>query len=178
MAGRADEDHGVADERLVVDAAVARGGADDSELERAVGDALDDRLRVEDEERDVQLRVQVGEAAEERREHDAARAGRGADLEDAGQLAGRALVEVGEDLVLEREQPLRRSVELEAGLGRLDAAAGAVEELRPEPLLERAHLEAHRRLRHAEALRGLGERLPLDDLAERLQLPRVHKWML
>ena len=74
VAGRAGEHDGVAEERLVLDAAVARRRADDAELQRAVGDALDDRLRVEDAERDVQRRVQLGELAEELREHDAARA--------------------------------------------------------------------------------------------------------
>ena len=59
VARRAGEDHRVAEERLVLDAAVARGRADDAQLERAVGDALDDRLGVEDAERDVQLRVQL-----------------------------------------------------------------------------------------------------------------------
>ena len=42
------------EERLVLDAAVARGSADDAQLEGALGDPLDDRLRVEDAERDVQ----------------------------------------------------------------------------------------------------------------------------
>ena len=73
------------------------------------------------------------------------------------------------------EQPLRAAVELEPGLGRLDAAAGAVEELRPEPLLERPHLQRDGGLGHPEALGRLRERLALDHLAERLQLTRVHK---
>src|SRR5204862_7461423 len=42
-------------------------------------------------------------------------------------------------------------------------------------LLQRTHLLADRRLRDAEPLRGSGERPPLDDLAERCQLSRVHK---
>ena len=80
-----------------------------------------------------------------------------------------------EQLLLEREQPLRAAVEPPPGLGRLDAAAGAVEELRAEPLLERADLEADGRLRDAEPLRRLREALPLDDGAERSELTRVHK---
>ena len=67
---------------------------------------------------------------------------------------------------------------MQPALGRLDAAAGAVEELRPEPLLERAHLELDRRLGDAELLGGERERLALDDLAERLQLAGVHKGSL
>ena len=135
--GRAGEDHRVVEERLVLDAAVPRRGADDAELERAVGDALDDGLRVEDAERDVQLRVRFGELAEELREHDPAGAGRRADLERALELAGRSLLQLADDLVLELEQPLRAAVEPKPGLGRLDPPPGAVEQLRPEPLLER-----------------------------------------
>jgi hypothetical protein len=48
MAGRADEDHLVAEERLERDRAVPPCGADDSELEPPVGDELDHRLRVGD----------------------------------------------------------------------------------------------------------------------------------
>ncbi len=86
--------------------------------------------------------------------------------------------DVVEHLLLEREQALRAAVEPRSGLGRLDAATGAVEELRPEPLLERAHLERDRRLGDAELLRGLRERPPLDDRAERGELARIHKRML
>ena len=123
----------------------------------------------------MQLRVRVRELAEELREDDAARAGRRADLERAVELAGRVLGELGDDLLLELQQPLGAAVELEPGLGRLDAAAGAVEELRPEPLLERPHLQRDGGLGDAEPLGRLGERLALDHLAERLQLTRIHK---
>ena len=74
----------------------------------------------------------------------------------------------------EREQPLGAAVEAKPGLGRLDPTPGAVEELCPEPLLERAHLQADGGLSHPEPLRRLRERPPIDDLAERLQLARVH----
>src|SRR5207248_3865698 len=67
------------------------------------------------------------------------------------------------------------AVEQQARLGRLDAPAGAVEEPLPEPLLERANLEAHRRLRDAEPLGRLREAPALDDRAEGRELPRVHK---
>ena len=86
--------------------------------------------------------------------------------------------DVVEHLLLEREQTLRAPVEPRAGLGRLDPPAGAVEELRAETLLERAHLERDGRLGDAELLRGLGERAPLDDCAECGELARVHKRML
>ena len=71
-----------------------------------------------------------------------------------------------------------RPVEPEAGFGRLDPAARAVEELRPEPLLERAHLQADGRLGDAEPLRRLAEAPPLDDGAEGRELTRVHKRIL
>ena len=70
-------------------------------------------------------------------------------------LAGDVL----EQLSLLREQPLRAPVEAPPGLGRLDAAARAVEELLPKPLLERADLEADRRLGDPEPLSGLGKLL-------------------
>ena len=154
---------------------MARSGADDAELQRAVGDALHDGLRVEDAERDVQRGVQLGELAQDLREDDATRAGRRADLERAVERAGRLVRELADDLRLECEQPLRGAVELEPALGRLDAAARAVQQLGAEALLERAHLERDRGLRDAELLRREGERLALDDLAECLQLPRIHK---
>ena len=46
-----------------------------------------------------------------------------------------------EQLLLQREQPLRAAVEPQPRLGRLDAPARAVEQLRAEPLLERANLQ-------------------------------------
>ena len=52
--------------------------------------------------------------------------------------------ELVEQLLLEREHPLRAAVQPQPGLGRLDPAAGAVEQLLAEPLLQRAHLLARR----------------------------------
>ena len=101
-----------------------------------------------------------------------------ADLEPAGELALDLLAELGEQLLLEREQALRAPVEAAAGLGRLDAPPRAVEQLQAEPLLERPDLEAHRRLGDAELLGRLGEAPPLDDGAERCKLARVHKQSL
>ena len=95
-----------------------------------------------------------------------------------GELVAALERDVGEHLLLEREQPLGAEVEPHPGLGRLDPAPGAVEQLRPEPLLERAHLEADRGLRDAEPLGRLGERAPLDDRAERCELARVHEQSL
>ena len=83
--------------------------------------------------------------------------------------------DVSEQLLLQGEHFLRRYVEAEARLGGLDSSARPVEELRPEPLLERADLEADRRLRYAEALGRLREALPLDHGAEGGKLTRIHK---
>ena len=143
MAGRAREDHLVAEERLERDRAVPAGGADDPELEPPVGDELDHRLRVGHGQLDAELGVVALELAEQQREHDRRRPGGGADLERAAERRI-GLGELVEQLLLEREHPLRAAVEAQPGLGRLDPAAGPVEQLRPEPLLERAHLLARR----------------------------------
>ena len=70
---------------------------------------------------------------------------------------------------------MRRPIEALPRLGRLDPAPGAVEQLRPEPLLERANLEADGRLRDPEPLRRLREALAVDDLAEGGELSRIHQ---
>src|SRR5581483_1459409 len=144
VAGRADEHDGVAEERLEGDPAMAPRRADDAELELAGGNALDDRLRVEDPKRHAQVGMMLGELAQELRDDDSARPGGGADLERPRQLLGALAADFGDDLLLEREQPLRTAVEAHPRLGRLDAAAGTVEELRAEALLECPHLQADR----------------------------------
>ena len=74
--GQADEDDLVAEEWLVGDRAVARGEADDAELELAACHPVDDRLRVRDREVNGHLGVRLGELAEKNRDDSAARAGR------------------------------------------------------------------------------------------------------
>ena len=81
------------------------------------------------------------ELAEQERHDDRGRARGGSELELAAELALTLAGELVEQLLLEREQALCAAVEAQAGLGRLDATARAVEELRAEPLLERPHLE-------------------------------------
>ena len=153
--------------------------ADDPELELAPRDLLDDALRVGDRERDVHARVELLELARGATGSTVPPGPVEAPISSApGQLALGLLAELGEQLLLQREQPLRAPVEAPAGLGRLDAAAGAVEQLVAEPLLERADLQAHGRLRDAELLRRLREASPLDDRAECGKLPRVHKQSL
>src|SRR5207247_11088692 len=83
-----------------------------------------------------------------------------------------------EQLPLDREHPLRGPVEPLAGLGRRDAPTRAVEQLGPEPLLERPNLKADRGLRDSKPPRGLGEAPAVDYLAERGALARVHKDIL
>ncbi len=178
MSGRAREDHLVVEERLELDRAMPARRADDAELELPGGDALDHGLRVRHGQRDLHTGVRALELAEQQRHDDRRRAGRRSEPELALELALPLAGELVEQLLLEREQPLRAPVEPQAGLGRLDAAAGAVEQLRAEPLLQRSHLERNGRLRDAQPLGGLREAAALDDGAEGGQLTRVHKHIL
>ena len=107
------------------------------------------------------------ELAEEERQHGRPRPGRAADLQPPRELPLGLARDVFEQLLLEREQALRAAVEPLPGLGRLDAATGAVEQPLPEALLERADLQADRGLRHAELLGRLRETPPVDHGAER-----------
>ena len=126
----------------------------------------------------MNARVVPLELGEDHRHDGAAGPGRCTELEAAGQLALGLLAELREQLLLHRKQTLRAAVEATAGLGRLDPASRPIEELQAEALLERADLEAHRRLRDAELLGGLREAAPLDDRAERRELSRIHKQSL
>ena len=119
------------------------------------------------------------ELAEEQRHDDRAPGPVDAPISElAGELALALAGELVEQLLLEREDALRAAIEAQSRLGRLHAAARAVEQLRAEPLLERAYLQRHRGLRDAEPLGRLREAAPLDDGAERCQLTRVHKQIL
>src|SRR5712692_5629315 len=132
MPRRAGEDDLVVEERLEGDAAVPASGPDDPELEVAAGDELDDGLRVEHRERHVELRVLRLELAEELGEHDPAGARGGADLERAAERALALAADLGDELLLEREQPPRAAVEPKPRFGRLDAPPRAIEKLRPK----------------------------------------------
>ena len=67
-------------------------------------------------QRDVQPRVQLLELAQELREHDPARAGRGADLERPRERRRTLHLDVCQQLLLERQDPLRSAIEPRAGL--------------------------------------------------------------
>ena len=157
---------------------VTAGGTDDPELEAAVGDEIDDRLGVVHLERDVQPRVPGEELAQEHGHDDCRRPGRSADRELARERALAVRGDLVQDLLLELQQPLGTAKQAQPGLGRLDAAARTVEQLRAQPLLERPHLQRDRRLRDAQALGGLGEAAALDDLAEGCKLACIHKQIL
>ena len=172
---RADENDLVSEEGLVDDRAVARGGADDAELQLSPSDPVDDRLRVGDREVDRHLGVRLGELTEEHGDDRASRSRRCAQSELTVQRPFGLPGDVLEQLPLLRQQPLRSTVEASPGLSRLDPAARAVEELLPEAVLERADLEAHRRLGDSEPLGCEREALALDDRAEGGQLPGVHQ---
>ena len=109
MAGRGDQNHLVAEEGLERDRAVPPGGADDTELEPPVGDELHDRLRVRDRRARHAVRVVALELAKQERQDDRRRPGRRADLERPAQRPLR-LAELLEQLLLEREHPLRAAV--------------------------------------------------------------------
>ncbi len=157
----------VAEERLERHAAMARRRADDAELELSAGDGVDHVLRVAHLQRDRHAGVVLLELAEEERQHRRARPGRAADLELARELAFLGARDLLQQLLLEREHPLGAPVEPEPGLGRLHPTTGPVEQPLPEPLLERPDLQAHRGLRHAQLLGGLGEAPAVDHRAER-----------
>ena len=178
MTRRADQHDLVAEERLEGDAAVAASRADDAELELSLRDPVDDGLRVGDRQSHAHVRMLFLELAEQERDDRAARARRSAELERARDRPFIIGVELFEQVLLGGEHTLSRCVETSPGLGRLDPATRAVEELPPEALLERADLQADGRLSDAEPLRRLGEALALDDGAERGKLTRVHKHSL
>ena len=175
MLGRAGEHDLVAEERLEHHSAVTSARAHDAKLELALGDAVDDRLRVGDREPNADLGVLLLELAEQERDDGAARPRRGAELERPRERALLVLGQILEEALLERQQSLGRRVQTQPCLGRLDAAARTVQELSPEALLQRPDLEADGRLGDAEPLRRLGEALALHHRAERRQLPRIHK---
>jgi hypothetical protein len=147
----------------------------DSELELTASDLLDDRVRVGHRQRHVDLRMEPLELAEQNREDAPAGPGGGTDLEPAVELTLGLLAELGKQLLLEPEQPLRTAIEAESGLGRLDSTAGAIEKLLADALLERPDLQADRGLRHSELVGSLREAPPLHDCAKGGELFRVHK---
>jgi len=154
VSGRDREHDLVPDERLELERAVPAQRADDAELELPLGDLLAHRLRVPDRERHVQLCVLALELAEKKRDEMRARTGGGADRERALELAA-----LGGDLVVELllqgEHALGAPVQPQACFRRLDPPARTVEQRLAEAVLEGSHLEADRRLRDAELLRGL-----------------------
>ena len=80
--------------------------------------------------------MQLLELPEDDGQNAPARPGRSADLEPALELALGLIAEIREQLLLERQQPLRSAVEPEPGLGRLDPAAGTVEKPLADALLQ------------------------------------------
>src|SRR4029450_6779166 len=108
------------------DAAMPSAGTDDAELEAALGDTIDDGLRVGDREPDAHLRMQFLELAEQQGHPGAARARRRAELQDAGERSLLIGLELFEQMLLECEQALRRGIEAQAGLGWLDGTGRRV----------------------------------------------------
>ena len=123
MTRRADEDHLVREERLELDRAAAAGGADDAELQLALGYEGYHRLRVVHGQAEVERRVPLVELAEEERHDDRRRACRRTDLERACERPEQRLPEIREHLLLQREQSLGASIETRPGVGGNDATA-------------------------------------------------------
>ncbi len=155
MLRRHGEDDLVLEERFEADRAVARRSAYDPELESPLGDEVDDVHRVVDRERDRDAGVLALELAEKQRQHRRTRPGRATDLEPSAKLTVRVARDLLQQLLLESQHALGAAVEPGAGLGRFHAAPGTIDEPLAEPLLERADLQAHGGLRHAELLRRL-----------------------
>ena len=129
-------------------------------------------------ERNPQVGMLLLELAEKNGNGDRGRARGGTDRELTRQGAralGRDLVE---HLLLELEQSLCTAEQPQSRLRWLDAAPRAVEQLRPEPLLERSHLKRHGWLRDAESLCRLREAPQLDNGTECGELPGIHKQSL
>ena len=154
---------------------MAAGRADDAELEAAIGDEIDDGLGVVDLERDPEIGVPLVELAQEHGHDDRGGTGRGADRELTRERAGALGGDLVEHLLLELQHALGPAEQPHPGLGRLDAAAGAVEQLGAEALLERPHLQRHGGLGDTEPLGSLREAPPFDDGTEGCKLARVHK---
>ena len=148
-------------------------GADDAQLELAREHAVDHVLRRVDAQRRGRLGVHAAEADEQAGQQARARPGRGADREVPADGVGLGAQGVGE-LLLEREHALGAD-QHGASCGRgSDLAARAVEQPRPEPLLERAHGERDGGLGDAEVVRGDRERSALDHCHEGCELAGVH----
>ena len=142
----------VPEERLEGHTAVAARSSDDAELELPVRNLVDERLSVGHGQAHAHVRVLLVELAEQERHDGASGARRGPELERPGDRALVVGLELFEEMLLEREEPLCGRVEQAPGLRRLHPAPGAVEQLPPEALLERADLEADGRLGHPEAV--------------------------
>jgi len=153
--GRAREDHLIREERLEPNSTMASRGTDDAQLELTRGDTFDDGVSVRHREEHPHIRVLSLELRERDRNRDRCRAGRGTEHEIASERSLARCGNVGDELVLEGEHALRAAIEAPAGLRWLDPAARAVQELRPEPLLESAHLQRDRGLGDTEAVGGL-----------------------
>ena len=149
--------------------------ADDAELQLAGRDALDHGMRVRHGQEDADVGILALELAEHQGHGDRSRPCRRAEHELARECSFSRGADLRDELILECEHALRPAVETPAGLRRLDTSPRAVEQLRPQTLLECADLERHRRLGDAEALGRLREAPPLHHRAERGELARVHK---
>ncbi len=127
---------------------------------------LQDFLGIADPARERDRRMRMREAAD--RVHDVVRPRRADPQMAFEQAADVAQHDVG--LRLERDHLLDERQQLDAGLGDLELAAAAVEQLDAVQLLDLPDLRGDRRLAHAQMARGARDAALPDGRVERLQL--------
>ena len=175
MAGRADQDHLVLEDRLEAHGPVTPRGADDAELEPSVGDEVDDRLRVVHLERDAEVGVALWNSQSSTGTTTAAGPVE-APIESSPVRAPRTVRgDLAEHLLLELQQALGAAVQAQSRLGRLHPPARAIEQLRPRRFSSARTCNETAGCVTPEPFSGLREAPPLDDGAERGELARVHK---
>ena len=133
-----------------------RGGLDQPDVERVLGDAVLDRLGVGDGELRLHLGVQRLELAEHPRQQELRDRGARADQQRPGQPAGH-LAEPRIELGGEGEDPLGILEHHPARRGERNLAVAALEETRVEVLLELLDLKGDRGLGHEQRLGRLRE---------------------
>ena len=164
---------------------LVRAGGDgerpEREVELAALDHLEELALVDGlAEDDLDVRVRLGESAQERRQHAGPDALERPDPEPAG-VSGLERAHVGLGREEARLDRVRVPQEDAAGLGQRDRAraSGTLDEAEPDDALERRDLLRDGRLRVAEALGGaperalVGDRLQRDEVAEVEAVPAI-----
>jgi hypothetical protein len=141
--------------------------ADDREVAQALGQAAGGGVGADQLQLDA--RMLGGPSTLELPRETAERRPRMADPQAgvAGRRLGHQFVELRQDVAGAREHT-------DAGCGRRDRAAGAVQQADPEFAFQGQQVAGHRGLGDPELDRGVGERAGVDDLHQAPQLPDIH----